>query len=195
LYRTVHRSSHFKDALASLDYAVENRPKGQNLEVHCVLTKDNFMYAQEWWDFFESYAEEGVRRVLSPLVASEFNEPSLECAQGLPLDMVQKRILEVAGLNGRMWTNDTVPFPDPCVLWHNCSFDVEGYFLQCCNWAPVETVNYGTIPEFIEEGRRLKDVWMERLANRMRNPLCRSCNMRASDWQERLDRMKIRCSC
>ena len=85
-----------------------------------------------------------------------------------------------------------IPYPDPCVLWHNCSFDVSGAFLQCCNWCPVELVNYGTIPQFIKEGRTLKDVWQERLANRMKNPLCESCNMKSFDWRERLAKMKIK---
>lgn len=188
LYKLVHKGDKFQEAIKTLEYVIENRHSRETIEVHCVVTKTNFPYLNEWWNYFSQYP---IKKILSPLVASTENTPSLKATEGLEQRLVEKTISKIAAGNRIMWNSDNIPFPDPCVLWHNCSFDVEGYFLQCCNWSPPEKVNYGTIHQFIVEDRTLKEVWMERLANRMRNPLCRSCNMKSKDWKQRLTRMKI----
>ena len=126
-------------------------------------------------------------RVMSPLVASYDNEPSRRSFGDLTMRKVEDRIAEVTKGGGVFWSTENIPHRKPCNLWDNMSIDVEGYVLQCCNWSPPKDWNYGTVEELMEEGRTLKEVWAERLANRMRNPLCRSCNMKAPDWKERLD--------
>lgn len=191
LYLKVHRGRRFEDAIRTLKIVLEKRHPRLNVEVHGVLTKDNIPYAQEWWDYFGRPEFAGVKRILSPLVASYDNKPSADSTGNYTLDQLEKIVIGIAGEEGRMWTRDLLPPSKPCVLWDNMSIDVEGYVLQCCNWSPPQDLNYGAVPELMDEGRHLKDVWQERLANRMRNRLCRSCNMKHPDWKQRLDRMNV----
>jgi len=192
LYKIVHRGKKFKEALNTLKIILERRHPNQNVEVHGVLTKDNVAYAQDWWDFFGREEFCGVKRILSPLVASYDNKPSKEALGNLTLDQLEEIVITVAGASGRMWTRELIPDFKPCVLWDNMSIDVEGYVLQCCNWSDPTQWNYGLVPELIDEGRTLKEVWQERLANRMKNKLCRGCNMKHSNWCERLANMTIK---
>jgi len=191
LYRKVHRADHFYDALKTLGTVLDRRHKGLNVEVHCVLTKDNIGYASEWWDYFGVNFPE-VRRVLSPLVATSDNLPSRAALGYLTLDVQEDVIMKVAGAEGKMWTRALIPHRKPCVLWDNMSIDCEGYILQCCNWCDPLKWNYGTIQELIDDGRSLKSVWMERLSNLMRNRVCRSCNMKHRDWMDRLPKIAAR---
>jgi len=189
LYKKVHRGDHFEDAMKTFEIVMDEKTAKKIVEVHLVITKDNASYLKEWWDFFGQY--EGVIRRISPLVGSYDNLPSRTAAADVSLDKQEEMVIDVAGAEGRMWTRELIPDMQPCNLWHNLAFDVEGYFLQCCNWSPPDEVNYGTIQDFIDEGRTLKEIWSERLANRMRNKLCRSCNMKHPDYKTRLSDMKI----
>jgi MoaA/NifB/PqqE/SkfB family radical SAM enzyme len=190
LYKTVHGGDHFADALKGLSLVVDNRRPGQTVEVHCVLNKYNFLYAKQWWGFFgREYPE--VTRVISPLVGSYDNQPSTDSAEGLTLEDMEGEVIHVAGETGRMWTRDLIPDEKPCVLWDNMSVDVEGWVLQCCNWAPPKESSYGNVFTMEREGVTLKDMWLRRLENRMNNRLCESCNMKSSDCGKRMDAMKV----
>jgi radical SAM protein with 4Fe4S-binding SPASM domain len=189
LYKIVHGGDHFDDAIKTLETFLDKRYRNQLIEVHTVITKHNAPYLQEWWDFFGKYPN--ITRRISPLVASYDNLPSKLALGDLTLDKQEEMIIKVGGPQFRMWTRALIPDEQPCNLWHNLAFDVEGYFLQCCNWSPPDEVNYGKIDDFIEEGRTLKEVWTERLANRMRNKLCRSCNMKHPEYVKRLAAMRI----
>lgn len=190
LYKIIHGGDHFDDALKTLELVLDHRKLGQKVEVHCVLTKDNIHCAQDWWDFFgKNYPDAG--RILSPLVASYDNLPSKESMGNYTLDDMEKVVIDVAGAEGRMWTRELIPDEKPCVLWDNCSIDVSLAVLQCCNWSNHEEWNYGFIPDLIEKGISLKDVWRQRLENRMQNKLCKSCNMLHPNWKKRLSKMKI----
>jgi wyosine [tRNA(Phe)-imidazoG37] synthetase (radical SAM superfamily) len=190
LYKTVHRGDKFLEALKTLSLVLDHRKAGQRVEVHCVLTKDNILYAQDWWDFFGKNYPDAVR-ILSPLVASYDNLPSKESMGDYTLEDMEKIVIDVAGAEGRMWTRELIPNGKPCVLWDNLSFSVEGYCLQCCNWSPPEDVNYGNIFNMEKEGYTLRDVWRRRLENRGKNKLCFSCNMKSPQWHERMRRMKV----
>lgn len=191
LWAKIHRGNPklFDDVIDSLETVLYKRHKNLKVEVHCVITEDNAPHLKEWWDFFGEFDD--LIRVLSPLVASYDNLPSREAMGDLTLEDQEKLVIDVAGEAGRMWTRDLIPHKKPCVLWDNMSIDVEGFILQCCNWSDPRDWNYGTIQNLIEEGRNLRDVWIERLANRMRNPLCRSCNMKHPQWETRLKNMKM----
>lgn len=184
LYKKVHRGDHFDDAIATLEWVLEHRHKRQNVEVHCVLTETNILYAKEWYDFFSKY--EGLVRILSPLVASYDNLPSKLAMGKWTLDEMEEIVVKVAGEAGRMWTRSLIPDMKPCVLWDNMSIDVEGYILQCCNWSNPKEWNYGTVQECMASGKTLREVWHERIHNRMHNKLCRSCNMKHPNWKQRL---------
>jgi len=191
LYKRIHGGDGFDKALKPLSYVLENKKKEQLVEVHYIITKDNAKYIQNWWDFFgENYP--GAVRILSPLVASYDNFPSKNALGELTLDEQETLVIKTAGEKGRMWTRGLIPDQKPCVLWDNMSIDVGGAILQCCNWSPPEDVNYGNVYEMEKEGYTLKDAWTERLANKMRNSLCRSCNMKHSQWRKRLSRMVIK---
>lgn len=189
LYFKVHRGRKFENVMKSLKIILAKRLPHQTVEVHCVITKENFAYLQEWWDFFGKF--DGLKRVISPLVATYDNLPSKAAMGDLTLEQQEEALVKVADREGYMWTRPLIPYGMPCVLWGNCSFHVSGAFLQCCNWSDYRNWNYGFIQEFIDEGRSLRSVWVERLANRMRNPVCRSCNLKHKDWRERLEKMKI----
>jgi len=188
LWAKVHRGPPklFDRAITSLERCLD---EGKPTEVHCVITQDNAPHLKEWYHYFSKYPD--LTRVISPLVGSYDNQPSRTALGHLTLEEQEQMVIDIAGETGRMWTRQLIPDMKPCVLWDNMSIDVEGYVLNCCNWSPPQDVNYGLIPELMEEGRSLKDVWIERLANRMRNRLCRSCNMRHLDWEKRLADMKI----
>jgi hypothetical protein len=153
-----------------------------------VLTKYNYMWATEWWDYFGKY---DVHRVLSPLVASIDNTPSKQALGDLTLDQQERLVIGVAGERGRMWTRELIGDGKPCVLWDNLSIDCSGAFLNCCNWADIAKWNYGYVNECMKEDRTIREVWMERLANRMRNRVCRGCNMKHPNWKARLDSMQL----
>ncbi len=189
LYHRIHGGDRFDDAVRTLKTVLERKPRDMRVEVHCVLTKDNYAYAKEWWEFFGQF--EGAVRVMSPLVASYENRPSIMSMGDFKLRQFEQKIVEVTGDKGVFWNTANIPHRKPCNLWDNMSIDVEGYILQCCNWSPPTEVNYGTVQQYMDEGRTLKDAWMERLANRMRNKLCDTCNMKSYDWVERLNAMKV----
>jgi len=189
LYRKVHGGDRFNDAIKTLEWVLENRHKHQEVEVHMVLTRQNIHTTEEWYHFFSKYPD--LNRIISPLVASLDNKPSEKALDNLTLEDQENVIVDVAGERGRMWTRELIGDSKPCVLWDNMSIDVEGYILQCCNWCDPTHINYGTIWEAMREDCTLKEIWKERLANRMRNPLCRSCNMKHPGWRQRLADMTI----
>lgn len=190
LYELVHGSDCLTDALKGLKLVLDNRREDQRVEVHCVLTKDNIPYAWDWWNFFGEYYPDVVR-ILSPLVASYDNKPSLDSMGNYTLDDMEKIVIDVAGAEGRMWTRALIPDDKPCVLADNMSIDVEGAILQCCNWSPPRDVNYGNIFNMEKEGYTLKDAWRMRLENRGQNKLCASCDMKSPDWGDRVRRMRV----
>ncbi|MDD5240079.1 MAG: hypothetical protein PHH61_06490, partial [Candidatus Nanoarchaeia archaeon] len=188
LYRLVHGKDHFDDVMFNLSHFLEHKYANQKVEIHCVLTKDNVAYAQDWYDYFKPYTEHysNVKLVLSPLVASVDNVASREALGAYTIDDLEKVVIDIAGEEGRMWTRSLIPDLKPCVLWDNLSVDTYGYWLQCCNWSNSELYNYGHIQDFIDNGIRLKDVWQKRLANRMNNRVCEGCNMKHPEWRKRL---------
>lgn len=197
LYRIVHRGDKFLSALLGLELTLDNRRENQRVEVHCVLTKDNIPYAKDWWAFFGKNYPDAVR-ILSPLVASYDNKPSLDSMGNYTLNDMEKLVIDIAGSEGRMWTRTLIPDEKPCVLFDNLSIDVGGYngkaqnyLLQCCNWSSPKDWNYGTVQQLIEEGRTLKDMWRKRLKNQMKNKLCDSCCMKHPQWQSRLAKMRV----
>jgi len=193
LWNIIHRGKPeiFNNVCDTIKTVLEKRPPHMRVEVHMVLTKDNYMYAQDWWDFFGSEAFQGLTRIISPLVETVNNTPSKEAMGNLTLDEQEDIILRVAGAEGRMWTRALIPQHKPCVTWDDLTIDWQGYILQCCNWYDRNLWNYGRIQDLIHEDRTLKSVWIERLTNRMRNPVCRTCNMLHPKWKKRLRQMNV----
>ena len=191
LYKIVHRGDKFLEALETLRLVLDHKKLGQRVEVHCVLTKDNIHYAKDWWAFFGKNYPDAVR-ILSPLVASYDNIPSRESMGNYTLDDMEKIVVDIAGSKGRMWTRELIPYEMPCVLANNMSVDVSLAILQCCNWSNFEEWNYGYIPDLIEKGITLKDIWMKRLANKFQNKLCSSCNMKSPYFIKRVAKLESR---
>lgn len=193
LYKVVHGADNFDNAIRSLKKYLSWKKPGQICEVHCVLNKWNIPYVREWWSFFGREEFAGLTRVLSPLVASPSNEPSLMSMGDYTTRQITQIANEVTQGHGVFWDlEDRIKYHKPCVLWDNCSFSHDGTFLQCCNWYDPKIWNYGTIDQAITEGRSLGELWRERLANKMRNPVCRSCNMKSIHWQERLGKINAK---
>jgi hypothetical protein len=183
IYRQVHHGDRFEYVLKSLDYLSDHAPSSQWLEVHYVVNKFNFAYIKDWYDFIgERYPR--FRRIISPLVQSPTNKPSRFAMGDLSLEMQEQAIAKATGAG--FWSHESTGLKQPCVLWGNFSVTSEGYVLQCCNWAEQTLFNYGNIRDYISEGRSLKDAWLERLANKQNNILCRGCNLKHPNYRERL---------
>jgi pyruvate-formate lyase-activating enzyme len=188
LYLKVHRGNQFANVLKTMDYVTANRKSNQKLEVHYVITENNFKYMADWHSFMSTRYPEW-KLVFSPLVASFDNYPSLKALGQLTLEQQENAILQIDS-NARFWDARTTGLRQPCVLWNNAAITCDGTLLQCCNWCEPKW-NYGNIADYMREGWSLRDYWLERLANKQRNVLCRSCNLRHPDWKQRLESINV----
>jgi hypothetical protein len=190
MYARVHGGNQFENVLKTMRYIDKYAAKNQHLEVHYVVTKDNFVGIRKWYDFMGSEFPHW-RRVMSPLVKSQCNQRSVDSMGQLTLEMQEA---EIASVNpaAKFWNHTTTPFKQPCVLWNNAAVTCHGEVLQCCNWDRKDKWNYGYLQTYIDEGRSLKDYWMERVANKQRNDLCRVCNLRHPEFRQRLDNIKVK---
>lgn len=189
IYRQVYHADKFDSVIRSMRYVDEHRLSNQALEVHYVITEKNIAGMRAWWDFmgreFPCW-----KRVFSPLVSSYDNVWSNRAMGALSMQ-VQVDAIRAVDYEARFWDPLTTSLNQPCVLWNNASVNAHGFLLQCCNWADYTQHNYGNIRDFMAEGRSIRDYWMERLANKQRNNLCRNCNLRRPDYKKRLDAMSV----
>jgi radical SAM protein with 4Fe4S-binding SPASM domain len=188
-YKKVYRADKFNDVLKTMKYIDSHAWGNQKLETHFVITENNIGGMAEWYKLIgEKFPR--WRRVFSPLVRSETNLPSVKAMGNLTLEQQEKAICDVVGYQG-FWDHTKTGFRQPCVLWNNAAITVHGDILQCCNWSEASKWNYGNIKDYIAEGRSLKDYWLERLANKQRNSLCRACNLKRPDAKRLLDNIKV----
>jgi len=189
IYKKVHRGNQFENVIKTMEYITEHRKSNQQLEVHYVITQNNFGYMKDWYDFIGSKFPDW-RRVFSPLVASADNEPSKKAMGNLTLEQEEKAILTLDP-NSKFWNTQTTGIRQPCVLWNNAAVTCDGFLLKCCNWSDYRLHNYGNIADYIKEGYSLKDFWMQRLANKHNNVLCRSCNLKHPQAKQRLSNIEV----
>jgi pyruvate-formate lyase-activating enzyme len=190
IYKKVHRGNQFDNVLKTMRYITENRKANQRLEVHYVITKNNIAYMREWYNFMGTHFPTW-KRVFSPLVASEDNLPSSQALGDLTLKQQEREMLKLDP-QGYFWHTENISYRQPCVLWNNAAVTCDGVLLKCCNWSDYRLHNYGNIADYMREGYTLRDYWMQRLANKHNNPLCRSCNMKHPDAVQRLGNIKVR---
>lgn len=188
-YKRVHCGDQFDNVMRTMRYVTEHRKSNQELEVHFVITQNNFGDMQRWYSFMGREFPEW-RRVFSPLVASYDNSPSKRALGNLTLEMEEKAILDVDP-NAKFWNTHTTGLRQPCVLWNNGAVTCDGYLLKCCNWADYLQHNYGNVADYMREGYTLKDYWMQRLANKHNNVLCRSCNLKHPQAKHRLNNISV----
>lgn len=189
MYRRVHGGDKFHQVLKSMKYIDENAKPNQHLEVHYVVTKDNIDGLKQWYEMMAKDFPNW-RRVMSPLVKSECNQRSVYSMGQLTLEQQEKAIAEVDP-KSHFWNHQNTALYQPCVLWNNAAVTCHGEILQCCNWDKADKWNYGYIQDYIDEGRSLKDYWMNRLANKQCNSLCRACNLRHPQYKQRLSNIKV----
>lgn len=188
LYKQVHGGNRFDDVLKFMRYVTEHRHSNQRLEVHYVITETNFGGMRDWWELMGKEFPDW-KRVFSPLVASYDNVWSNSAMGNLSMTD-QVNAIRAIDYESRFWDPLTTSLNQPCVLWNNASVNAHGTLLQCCNWADSKLHNYGNVKEYMDEGRSIRDYWQERLANKQRNNLCRNCNLRRADYQQRLSRIR-----
>jgi radical SAM protein with 4Fe4S-binding SPASM domain len=188
VYKTVHGGDKFEDVLKSMQYIDENAYPNQHLEVHYVVTKDNFSGMRTWFNLMGNMFPHW-KRVLSPLVKSPCNKRSVAAMGDLTLEQVERRINEIDSTS-KFWNHQTTALKQPCVLWNNCAVSVHGDILQCCNWSD-NSWNYGNIQEYIDESRSLFDYHLEKLSNKQRNNLCRDCNLKHPNNKQRLKNIQV----
>lgn len=189
IYKKVHGGDKFNDVIKSMEYLDKNRLPNQRLEVHYVITENNFQYIREWFDFMGQNFPKW-KRVFSALVKSPDNEPSVKALGRLTVEEQENAIVDKIGKEYLFWKRDQLGFNQPCVLHGNAAITVHGTIMQCCNWSKT-TWNYGSVEEYMSEGRSLKDYWTERLANKQRNIMCRNCNLRHPDYKQRMANTKF----
>ena len=188
-YKKVHGGDKFESVMETMRYIDTNAHSSQHLEVHCVVTKDNIESIGNWYKLMgEKFPR--WRRVLSPLVKSQCNQRSVDSMGNLTVEEQEQRI-KLIDSKAQFWNHQTTALRQPCVLWNNAAITVHGEVLQCCNWDAKDKWNYGYIQDYIDEGRSLKDYWLERLANKQRNSLCRACNLRHPQFKQRLNNIKL----
>jgi hypothetical protein len=191
LYREVHGGDKYISALESMKYVQEHAPKKTKLEVHYVITERNIAGMQSWYDFM-GLKFPRFKRVFSPLVDSCTNTWSHKALGNLTLEQQENAIYKVA--KAQFWDHRRTGLLQPCVLWNNFSIKSDLTLLQCCNWADSKMWNYGKLPDIVDAGLDLQDIWRMRLANKQNNPLCASCNLKHPNWKGRLNRLKIKTS-
>ncbi len=187
MYRLVHGGDKFMAALDSMKFVQENAPEKTKLEVHYVITERNIGGMQSWYDFM-GLRFPRFKRVFSPLVDSSTNIWSHNALGKLTLEQQEDAIYDVA--KAQFWDHRKTGLGQPCVLWNNFSVKSDLTLLQCCNWADPKLWNYGKLPDIVDAGLDLRDVWQMRLANKQNNPLCASCNLKHPQWKNRLKRMQ-----
>jgi hypothetical protein len=185
IYKIVHGGNQFENVIKTMKYIDEHADKTQKLEVHYVITKDNIEGMNDWYTFMGDLFPRW-NRVFSPLVKSECNQRSVNSMGNLTLEQQETAIINI-NPNAKFWSHQTTALKQACVLHNNAAITCHGEILQCCNWDKAGKWNYGYIQDYIDEGRSLKDYWMERLANKQRNSLCRACNLRHPDYKHRLN--------
>ena len=188
-YKKVHGGDKFDSVMETMRTIDAHSMPNQHLEVHYVITKDNFEGMAKWYALMgEKFPR--WKRVLSPLVKSQCNQRSVDSMGNLTVEQ-QEQAIKAIDPSAQFWNHQTTALRQPCVLHNNAAITVHGEILQCCNWDRKDKWNYGYIQDYINEGRSLKDYWMERLSNKQRNPLCRACNLRHPGFKERLDNIKF----
>lgn len=188
VYSKVHRGLQFDNVMATMKYIDGNHKENQHLEVHYVITENNIGFMGQWYDLMTAKFPLW-KKVFSPLVRSESNQPSINAMGKLTLLNQEQAIESVCGT--KFWDHRSTGFRQPCVLWSNAAIDVYGNVLQCCNWSEATNWNYGNIQEYIDEGRSLRDYHKEKLANKQRNSLCRACNLKHPECQQRLKNIQL----
>lgn len=190
VYKKVHRGDKFDNVIETMRYITEHHKPNQHLQVHYVITETNFPCMREWHELMGREFPEW-RRVFSPLVKSFDNLPSLKAMGCLTLEQQEQAIDKIDECAG-FWDHRTTGLRQPCALWNNASVEANGTLLQCCNWADSKIWNYGNVADYMRRGYDLHDYWLARLANRMNNPLCESCNLKRPDWRERVDNVQVK---
>ena len=85
LYKKVHRGDKFDNVIETMQYITDNCNPDQYLEVHFVITQNNFAYMQDWKNLMNQKFPEW-HRIFSPLVKSIDNEPSMKAMGNLTLE-------------------------------------------------------------------------------------------------------------
>ena len=188
VYRVVHRSTRFQDVLKTMRIISEKRLPHQRLEVHYVINQYNFAYMKEWLTLMKTEFPDWIPK-FSPLVNTGKDDPSNQACGALSTQDQEDAIKEIGA--EPFWNRSELPYHVPCLLFHNASIDVEGRLLQCCRW-DVPDFYYGNAREYIENGYSFRDYWMMKLANKLRNPFCDRCNLKAPNWKQKVDNLSIR---
>ena len=138
---------------------LDNRREDQRVEVHCVLTKDNIPYAEDWWDFFGVNYPDAVR-ILSPLVASYDNKPSQDSMGHYSLDDMERLVIQASrALRVGCGPAHSSPMRSLASFGTILVLMLRVICLNVVIGSPPDEVNFGNVFEMEEEGYTLKDAW------------------------------------
>jgi MoaA/NifB/PqqE/SkfB family radical SAM enzyme len=187
VYRKVYRSTRFNDVLKTMKYITDHRLPHQILEVHYVITQYNIDYMRDWLNLMKSDFPDWTPK-FSPLVNTGSDDPSnLACGE----ISTREQENEIRKIDGTaFWDRRELDMRQPCLLFHNASVTANGDLLQCCRWDKMDW-SYGKAEDYIGNGLRFRDYWSRKLANKLDNPFCDRCNLKADDWQKRLADFKV----
>jgi hypothetical protein len=124
----------------------------------------------------------------SPLVNTSNDDSSnLACGSLSTLDQ-EEAIKKVGGT--AFWDRAHLDMRQPCLLWNNASVNANGDLLQCCRWDKTDWT-YGNANEYIKSGWGFRDYWMQKMINKLRNPFCDRCNLKAPNWLEMIEKFSV----
>jgi len=160
-YEKIHGLPLLHEAEKTIQW-LEQQRNHPRIVMHFVINRHNIHELEQWierWRCFEQF--------LSPILMNKKDKHLAD--QLTDYDPSIKLSIVTGGMHGM-----------PCSVWNNCSINVHGFMLQCCNGA--YDVNYGDLSKV-----PLLDAWKKRIENRMMNPACQGCHLQAQNWKDMLD--------
>jgi hypothetical protein len=187
MYKAVHGGDKFNEVLKTMKILNEKHRTNQLLEVHYVVNKYNIGFMADWLKLMQTEFPEWNPK-FSPLVNTESGD-SVNAWGTLSTEDQEIAIRNVGGAD--FWGRDNLSARRPCVLWDNDDVGADGSLLQCCRWGDKDW-DYGNAKDYIKNDWSFRDYHIKKVLNRLRNPFCSRCNMKAPNWGEKVSKIDVR---
>lgn len=188
VYNVVHGGNRFNQVLETMRYLQEHARPNQLLEVHYVINKHNFAYMKDWLTLMQREFPRFSPK-FSPLVNTGADDVSNGACGALSTVEQEDAVKSVGGAG--FWDRRELDALRPCVLWDNDDVGADGSLLQCCRWDRMDW-GYGNAADYIKNGWSFRDYHMQKVLNKLRNPFCDRCNLKAPNWQKLTERIDVR---
>lgn len=167
-YTQVHGKPLFREALKTLFYVHRHKYPQQEIMIHFIECKKNHHELEQWKQLFRGFT----RRIFSI-----HSSPLLKASEETKLKYHPPIIIHRNGAVEIEWLKKTLP----CQCWDILGISWDGKILQCVDYP--SRYNYGSVGE-----TDLQKAWDERNRNKLDNPACRDCNVKAPNWKRIMDK-------